>query len=816
MMLEAKERGCLAEMAVIASALSIHDPRERPAEKQRQADMAHARFIHPSSDFLTLLNIWKAYTELTKQPAAVSKIRKFCKENFLSFRRVREWRDIFYQISAILEEQEISGPIYMNGLQQDEKPSGTGFSAFYGAVHQAVLSGFLSNIAMKKEKQFFRGARDREVMIFPGSGLFANPGSWIVAAEMVETTRLFARMAANINPEWIEPLAGDQCRYTYLHPHWERSRGEVIALEQVSLYGLIIHAGRPVPYGKINPQEAAEIFIRSALVEGDMRQSFDFMKHNRELIDGIQDMEDRLRRRGLLVSDEEIFRFYADRLEGIWDVRSLKAMLRTRKGDGFLRMKTEDLMLSRPDPEELCLYPERISLGNTVFPCEYVFDPGQEKDGVTVKIASDTASGVPVESLDWVVPGLFLDKVTALLRGLPKTFRRQLAPVSNTAKIIEELMPRNPETPLITALSRFIFDRFGVDVPASAWDTGALPEHLKMRISVLGPLGEELRAGREVSVLFDGPVPAPDLSRFESIRKQWERTGITAWDFGDLPESIDLKGPNGEKWSAYPGLQTEDNGISLRLFEDRTEAINSHKLGVARLFSLHFSKELRVVKQQFVFNGDAEKAARYFGGSKVLENKLYESLIRDLFSVNIRKAQDFEAHAQSAGPMIAEKGAIKYGRTLGVINAFQECRAALYEMENADRNHTAIIAFLSGLRDDLARLVPENFVYLYPAERMEHLERYIRAILLRARRGIVNPEKDQVKAGELKIHLDRLKEIQDSLTDRTGDEKKAAADAFFWLIEEYKVSLFAQELKTPVKVSAKRLEEKYQEILRMV
>ncbi|MGE0085858.1 MAG: ATP-dependent RNA helicase HrpA [Desulfococcaceae bacterium] len=813
-LLEAGQKGCLEELKVIAAALSIQDPRERPSEKQKAADQAHAQFKDADSDFMTLLKIWNIWNESKNDLKSQSKMRKYCKENFLSFRRMQEWRDIHYQISLILEEQEIRNltPMQENTGKKEEKSA---FSPKYAAIHQAILSGFLSNIAMKKEKQFYKGAKDKEVMLFPGSGLFANPGAWIVAAEMVETTRLFARIAAHIDPEWIEPVGKDQCKYAYLKPHWERNRGEVTATEQVSLYGLIIHPGRPVSYGRINPAEASEIFIRSAIVAGDMRQSFPFMEHNQRVIEEIQDMEDRMRRRDLLVSEEDLYRFYADRLEGICDVRSLRHLLKTRKDD-FLRMKKEELLLSLPNPDELSQFPEQISLGNTVIPCEYSFDPGKENDGVTLNISSAIAPSIAPESVDWVVPGLFREKVTTLIKGLPKEFRRQLVPVNQTVDVIVQDMSREENIPLITALSRFIYRKFGIDIPASAWDTKSLPDHLKMRISLRGPHGEELRAGRDPAILVQGAAVQVNLDDFAAARQRWERKGIAEWDFGDLPETLTLKGEKGEKWTAYPGLKTEENDLCLRLFKDRTEAIKSHKQGMVKLFSLHFAKEVRMLKYQLALPGSSALPARYFGGSKILEKEMLDSILEVLFSLNIRTPDEFAAPAKKAESVIAEKGKQKLQTVVRVLDAYHECRTVLYDLENANRNSAAIIQFLAGLRDSLANLVPEHFVTLYNEERMTHLERYIKAIAIRAQRAIVSFEKDQAKAAEVKIHTDRLNRLLTELSPHVTEEKRNAVEEFFWLLEEYKVSVFAQELKTPVKVSAKKLETFYGEIQRMV
>ncbi|MBW2739344.1 MAG: ATP-dependent RNA helicase HrpA, partial [Deltaproteobacteria bacterium] len=576
MLIEANYEGCLNEIIVIASALSIQDPRERPVEKAQEADQAHALFRDPSSDFITLLNIWKRYHDVWQKEKSTNKMKKFCKKHYLSFKRIREWRDIHAQIFAILQESgfngqgsgsrdrglgaRVQGSVAMGqGSGKANNSEQEFYSKQYEAIHKCILSGFLSNIALKKEKNIFQAAKGKEVMIFPGSGLFNKAKAWIVAAEMVETSRLFARTAANIDSRWLEVLGKNQCKYIYLKPHWERNRGEVVAYEQVSLYGLIIVPERPVSYGRINPEQASEIFIRSALVEGDIREPLSFMEHNRKLIDEISSMENRLRKRDILISDEDIFDFYQKRLEGIYDIRTLKQHLKKRGTDGFLRMKKDDLLRYFPDEEELSLFPDKITLGTHQFKCNYSFEPGNQDDGVTIKVPSALAATVPAESIDWLVPGLYRDKITALIKGLRKDYRKQLVPVTNTVDIIAKEMPEE-STSLIAALSKFIFRRFGVDIPASAWSEAQVPDHLKMRISITGPKDEVVCTGRDKSILSRSISSRAEQDKgdeFESAKKEREIINIKKWDFGDLPDTVTITGKHGTKWVVYPGLELE-------------------------------------------------------------------------------------------------------------------------------------------------------------------------------------------------------------------------------------------------------------------
>ncbi|MDZ7697477.1 MAG: ATP-dependent RNA helicase HrpA [Deltaproteobacteria bacterium] len=536
MMIEAEQEGCIPEVAVIASALSIQDPRERPLEKAEEADRAHQVFHDPDSDFLTYHRIWDRYHREWNRVGTQNQMRKYCKARFLSYVRMREWRDIHDQILSILKEQ---------GMKWNKaRPKDAG-DEFYARIHRAVLSGYLSNMALRKERQFYTAARGQEVMLFPGSALFKKPPAWIVAAEMVKTSRLFARTAARIDPAWAEALAGDLCKRNYVDPHWEKRRGEVRAYENVFLYGLPVVAGRPVSYGSIDPETSHDLFIRCALVEGEVNATFGFLSHNQALIGKLTDMEDKIRRRGVLIGDEERVQFYAERLPGVTDVKTLKRFIRDQGSDDFLKMTEEDLILERPDETALEKFPDKMPVGNHRLTVSYRFSPGAEDDGVTLNLPAAVASSIPTEQLEWLVPGLFREKVTTLIKGLPKRYRKQLVPATDTAAVVAEEMPRTAD-PLATALSRFIHERFGIDIPASEWPADTLPDHLKMRISLRDPQGQEMGTGRDIHRLRADTARVPsNLSHSTAWLKAcetWETSNIRSWDFRALPEGVPVEG----------------------------------------------------------------------------------------------------------------------------------------------------------------------------------------------------------------------------------------------------------------------------------
>ena len=825
MLIEAQQQGCLAETAIIAAALSIQDPRERPVEKTAEADRMHAGFDDPNSDFVTYLNIWLRYHSHWQQVNSNNQMKKFCREHFLSYKRMREWRDIHSQIIAILKEHDlgISDFGFRNADFQRRETELTESGnlrlpeAKYEGIHKAVLSGFLSNIAMRKEKNMFRAGKGRDVMIFPGSGLFNKARAWVVAAEMVETSRVFARTVANIDNGWLEALGGDLCRRTYLEPHWEKNRGEVVASEQVSLFGLIIVSDRKISYSKVDPAEASRIFIQSALVNGDVKKPFAFMQHNQRLIDEIIDIENRFRRRDLLIEEQHIYDFYQERLAGTYDIRTLARLLKKRGNDRFLQMEKDILLAYAPDDEQLALYPDRLEVENHSLACSYCFEPGKDDDGVTVKVPSALAPAVAPESIDWLVPGLFPEKIEALIKGLPKTYRRKLVPVKNTVDVIVADMPRT-KTSLISALGDFIYRRFGLDIPASAWPEETLPEHLKMRVAITGPDGRELRAGRDASLLRQVDAGPEKSDELKVARLKWEKTGIMRWDFGDLPEHISDSDQTSGRWIAYPALEHSgaEDCVNLRLYRRQSEALAVHRQGVAALYAIHFAKDLKFLRRQLTLPAGKAFMADYFGGAKNLVKQMVDRVVADLFARNIRTQAAFYAHAETVAPRILSTGQALRDSLLPVLTAYHEARRQIDKLQQGSRRNSRLVSFYQGLTAGLERLVPETFITIYDDQHLGHLSRYIQALTIRAARAAIDFEKDQAKSEGLAKFTEGLNQLLDELSPRATDEKRRAVEEYFWMIEEYKVSVFAQELKTAIPVSAKRLEQKLGEIKRMV
>ena len=801
-LIEAGKNGCLEPAIVVVSALSMQDPRETPADRVKEARAAHAAFAHSASDFISLLNIWEACRD-----KGTGQLKRFCRDRFLSFRRMREWRDLYVQIREIVKEHGLETG--SAAIDRHRDPEG-----FHAAFHRTLLSGYLSNIAEKKEKNIYNGAGGKTMMIFPGSALFNTEPGMIMAAELVETSRLYARTVAAIDRKWIRPLAGDLCRETYLNPRWRRSREEVVADCRTTLFGLTVDFRESVSYGRVDPAGAADIFIRSALVNGDVKHPLSFMAHNARLIEEGMEIENRLRRKTFLAGDDDLFAFYRQRLDNdVYSMRTLKKRI-AEQGDDFLKMSRADVIKEEPDAREMAGFPDALRLGREKFACLYAFDPAKEEDGVTVRIPAHLAPDVDPDHLDWLVPGLLPEKITALVKGLPKEYRKQLVPINRTVEIIAAEIPQK-KRPLVSALSLFIRKRFGVEIPASAWRPEKLPEHLHARIAITDERNREIEVSRNRDVLrqsFDRGLPPDSLA---PLKGQWEKTGCRTWAFTDLPEEITADARN-MRVRLFPGLVDRTDHVDLRLFENRSHALSAHVQGVKRLLLLALSREVRFLDRDVALSKQAAFRAVPLGGANVLEQRMKQKVTDDLLAVNIRTKADFEAHAVEAPGRLYKSAHQLRTNVEAVVGAYHDARRQIQTLAASQRAGGGTALVLKAIEADLATLVPETFVTIYHIADLERLPRYMQAAVIRARRAVENPAGDRRKAETVAwacAALDRL--VAELLPDTSGEKRRAVED-FFWMVEEYKVSAFAQELKTAFPVSKKRLEEKIREIKGMV
>lgn len=727
-------------------------------------------------------------------------MRKFCREHFLSYRRMREWRDIHDEVWAILEDLE--------GFERNAEP------ASYEELHRALLSGYLSHVAKKKEKNLYLGSKNRQLMLFPGSGLFNRGGTWIMAAEQVQTTRLFARSAAVIEPEWIEDLGSHLCRSVYFEPHWEKNRGQVVAFERVVLYGLTVVERRKVNYARVKPEEAREIFIRSALVGGELPGNPAFLDHNRTLIAGIEDLENKTRRRGLLVDEESIFRFYDQRLPGLADAASLRKLIKDRGGDRFLRMTEEDLLEESPGLDIHERFPAFVSIGEMRLPLRYVFQPGGEEDGVTVTIPLHALRELSSAQFDWLVPGLLTEKILHLLKGLPKNLRRQLVPVGAAAERLQGLLTfRKGNLPV--QLSRGVFELAGVRVSIDCWDQQGLPAHLRMRYAVVGPEGKVLGTGRDLEALKALAGDRHEDRIWETARKKWEREGLTAWDFGELPQRLELgKDALGLPVCAYPGVVAEGQTAAIRLFTSGKAAREASFDGLVVLYQWAFAAELKQFKKSWVFPEALSAMIFFMGGRQEATHILRLYLLRELFDLHVPQWPDrrhLEAVRERLRGQIGSLSRELLEEVFEAVKARHAVGVALQRLRKLAGKNQAVLKQLNLIAQELEQLMPMDFLGRYRRERIRALPRYLGALTIRAERAYTAPEKDRAKAEQVIPYAKRYEAATEQAKIRDSTARRSYLEELRWMLEEFKVSLFAPEIKVRGRISAKRLEEKFSE-----
>ncbi len=802
MIIEAREQNALREITVIAAALSVQDPRVRPTDKEAEADKAHARFVADKSDFLTLLSLWDIYHQTLAQVKSVGKMRKFCKSHFLAYQRMREWRDIHDQIHNILNNEK-NFPVNTAAAGAD-------------AIHQAILSGNIRNIGFKKAKNIYLGGRSKELMIFPGSGQFNKAGQWIMAAELIETSKLFARTVATIKPEWLEPLAGELCRSTYSAPHWEKKQGRVTASERVTLFGLTIVSGRKINYAKIKPDEAHEIFIQSALVEGELNGSHKFLNHNLQMVKSLQEMEDRVRQRDILADDLTLYQFYAKRLpEDIVDQASLNAFIKKMQGDHFLKMQREDVISQSIAGDTLEEFPTSIRSGELTLPLSYTFAPGSEDDGVTVTIPVELLANVQGEIFQWLVPGLLLDKITVLLKSLPKSLRKKIIPVPHSAELIYNELPFQQGS-FYGALEQAIQQRFRLKIHRLEWQRDNIPDHLRMRFLLVNMAGKVVVKSRRFSDLIGASTPASTGAELTGLRKKWQRDGITTWDFANLPERIAIEGDNSQlRGFAYPALTPDDSGkvaITLTTSEAEGHALTRH--GLRLLFQLQFAKQMKTVKKDLTLPHRQWQLYEGIGTQETINENLLAFALETVFACRdgiIPKQDDFnnkiqEIRKQGLYPAAKEiidmvlTVLIQRRATLDMINKYQPPKAA-----------AKVLARFNDYRQQAETILPTDFLNNASQTYLSGAERYFKALQVRTERAHLDPLKDAAKAAQVYPFTERLHTLPE--VKRRSPEQQQLVTEYRRMLEEFKVSLFAPEIKTAFPISAKRLEKKWQEVV---
>lgn len=779
MLLAADHHRCLAEMLILTAFLSIQDPRERPAEAQQQADQHHASSADARSDFMTLLTLWKRFQE---QAEALSgnQLRKWCREQFLSFMRMREWQEVHAQLNDACKELDL-------------RPNQ--IAANYAELHQALLTGFLGQIGELEENREYLGARGARFVIAPGTPLASKPPKWLVAGSLVETTRVYARMVAAVEPGWIEAAAAHLLKRSYSEPHWQAQRGFVAAFETVALYGLTLSARRRVNYASIAPKEAREIFLRAALVEGQAEIKARFLEHNRRLQAEVEKIEAKIRRRDLLVDEQAQVDFYLRHLpESVHSTTALNRHLQ-QVAEQVLFMSRDDLMRRGIADVELLGFPDTLAVAGNDLSLTYKFEPSAEDDGVTLTVPEPLLASLNPVVLAACIPGMLLEKITEILRALPKALRKLFVPVP--AHAAEALQTYASSQDLYAHLAEWISRRGGASVAPEELMALSIPRHLHVNIRVVDLDGRRLNEGRDLKLLRRDlrqhvPVPSNLPTSNELAR---------TWNFGELPVQREAE-QGGVRFSVYPAIEDRRNGVAIVAARSLQQAEQISTAGLVRLFVLNLPQQYKFVRNKFAQHRELLLLGQDATGAQALPDALAERAFRDCFISDEadlpRTAAAFERKLNAGRSNLEAVSENLLARVLPILQERRAIRQRLNALTTPAPGNT-----VKELQAQLDSLVPTDFLVSIPNPWLGHLVRYLKAVSRRLERLPANAARDAMLAKQVQPFAQALDTLR-------AEQKGASPEAVIklrWMIEEYRVSLFAQDLRTAMPVSDKRLNE---------
>ena len=821
LLLAGRQYFCLTEILIIASALSVQDPRERPLDKQEAADAAHKRFADERSDFLAYLKIWAWFEQALAEKKSNRLLAEECRKNFLSPLRLREWREL---------HQQLHGQVAEMGMRENEKP------ATYEQMHKALLCGLLGNIGMKSlESNEYLGARGIKFFIAPNSVLAKKGTKWVMAGELIETHRLYARCVARIEPEWLEETGAHLIKRHYYDPHWEKKAAQVVAYERSTLHGLLLNAKKRVHYGPMNVAESREVFIRQALVGGEFETRAPFFAHNQKLIADIEALEHKARRPDVLVDDELIFAFYdsriPDHLSGL-DIHNGAAFEHWRKeaervDAKLLYLKKDDLMRHEAAGITTDQFPPNLKIDNVSFALSYHFSPGKNDDGITLTVPLALINQVVAARCEWLIPGILAEKVVQLLKTLPQKLRRHLVPVPEFAAAFCREVPAS-NTPLLQALARYIREQKQFDVPPDAFRLEQLPPHLLMNFRVVDEHGRQLGMSRNFAQLRNewAPSTTPSLTLPQGERGQsggvlailpspsggglgrgpiGEGIGeerYTSWSFGAFTETSVVQRA-GQNVTLFNALVDEGDAVALRAFDIRDAAQAAHRGGLRRLFMLLLKEQVKYLEKNLP---DAQRLGMLFmmpnspfGGTQqelqqqILAMTFERCCLNDPLPTNEAEFITRGKEAKNRLLLIAQELARLVGNVLNEYQAVQKNLPQLKMHAQANQD----------IRAQLEWLLHKRFIADTPYERLQYVPRYLKAIYLRIEKLRSNPARD----AQCMMQMQPLTQAWQKLRQAQQGNSDPRVDEFAWLMQELRVSLFAQELKTPVIVSVKRLEK---------
>ncbi|MCW8855114.1 MAG: ATP-dependent RNA helicase HrpA [Gammaproteobacteria bacterium] len=789
-LIEAEKESSLNEVLIICSALSIQDPRERPMDRQQAADQSHATLRDNQSDFISFLNLWNKFQQ-QKQNLSGNKLRQWCKQHFISWMRMREWQDTHQQIQKMLRDLKLK-------FNQQE--------ADYSAIHRALLTGFLGNLGFKDEEQQYLGTRNRKFYIFPGSGLFKKGPKWLMAAEIVETTRIYARCAAKVEVQWIEDKSKHLVKHSYSHVHWEKKTGQISAFQKSTLNGLVINAKRKINYGPINPAESREIFIRSALVDGDFNCTADFFKHNQALIEQLETLEAKSRRQDILVDEQILYDFYDQHIpQDMYNAPAFNHWVKQleKKNSKILYLNRDYLMQHDAAHITDNQFPDFIEINGSLYPLEYHFAPDNKRDGISLITPLAGLAAINAQRCEWLVPGMLLEKITELIRSLPKQLRKNFIPAPDFAKACIEAMTVD-NISLSSALSAQLKKITGIDIAYDAWREDQLDDHLFMNFRVIDHQGKTLAESRDLNLLLEQHATSIEHTEAADISHELEVDNVDLNILDQIPETVDLN-LHGVTLQAYPCLVKEGKNIALRIVESKQLAEQNHKIGLRQLFINALTDQIRYLKSHIP---EQQKLCLYYASvanCEQLTADFIACIIDKLFTSQIvNNRDDFETLLEKNRSHIMDEAGELSNRLLPCLSEYHQLRKAL---KNPPLH---LLDALNDIQEQISHLIYPHFILQTDSQWLNEYPRYFKAITLRLDKIHANPDRDRANRIE-------IQQLWQSYCTRLASgnhspQERHKLDEYRWMLEEYRVSLFAQELKTKIPVSSKRLKTLWNEI----
>ena len=808
MLLAAQAQSCIRELLIIASALSVQDPRERPADKQQAADQSHRRFWVDHSDFLGYVALWDHF-ETQRQELTQNQLRKLCKKEFLSYLRLREWRDVHHQLCVAAKDL---------GFKANSEP------ANYEAVHRSLLHGLLGNLGFNHEEREYLGARNRKFAIFPGSSLSKKTPKWMMAAELLETSKLFAHTVAKIEPEWVIETAQHLVKRQHFEPHYDSRSGQVMVFEKITLYGLVIIEKKSVSYSQIDPAQCREVFIRAALVEGQYElhpkrrhlpkniAEHDFFGHQKKLLAELEDLESKARRRDIVVDEQVVFDFYQERIPS--HVVNLAGFESWRKkaeqgNPQLLYLTREILMRHGAGDITQAQFPSELEWRGMQFPLSYHFEPNHAFDGVSIHVPVSLLHQVPEARLEWLVPGMLRDKCIGLIKSLPKNLRKHFVPVPDVVdKLLASLAPDNK--PLTDALGFQLKRQTSVDIPKEAWLEAKVDDYYRFNIHVVDDKGKIIASDRDLNLLRD-KYRERVQQNIQSAASDIERTDIIAWDFSELPQAIQLP-RGGISIRAYPALIDKQSSVALQVLDNPLQARHFTQQGITRLLFLAHAQSVKYLQKELLKGQDMALSLAGIGTRAQVVDDLIMAALMQLGVPDQqqlpRTQSAFEVLVLSTKESLIAQAQDLANHLLNSLKLLVEVKKNLKQHKNA-----LVLAFtISDINTQLQQLFYPGLVYQTPYIWLQQYPKYLRAIGQRLEKAILNPQKDRLQLAEVAPHWQRLVDYLAKEGDYRFWQNSALLE-YRWWIEELRVSLFAQALKTSVPVSPKRLDKQWEQVL---